>query len=57
MMPLDEGRLSKTCFPLKVGISTLLAPVTGEFVCYANQAFGWYWDNVGYANISIIKTN
>lgn len=45
-MPLREEDLVATSFPVGMG-TNFTSPVSGELVCYANDAFGLYWNNDG----------
>ena len=52
--PLDEAALQKTVF--NVGAEfRFQANHTGELICFANDAFGSYWNNKGVIEVTVIR--
>jgi hypothetical protein len=35
--------------------TTFLANATGELICFANDAFGLYWNNIGSLNVTVTR--
>lgn len=53
-LPLDEGAIGETL--LNVGYQlNFQAVYTGQLICFANDAFTEYWNNVGSINITITR--
>lgn len=51
-MPMNENEFLDTLF--HVGLNyTFTALATGELVCFANDAAGFYWNNEGHINVTV----
>lgn len=53
-LPLDEGAISQTLFNVGYQL-TFQALYNGQLICFANDAFTEYWNNVGSINITVTR--
>ena len=53
-MPLSEDEFTDTVFPVGKNF-TFNATHTGELVCFANDANGLYYNNVGVLNVTVTR--
>lgn len=55
-LPLDESELIPTLFYVGNSIS-FRAAYTGQLICFANDANTLYWNNAGFLNVTVTRTN
>lgn len=51
-LPLEEGKVRDTCFPVGRG-TDFTASETGELLCFANDGYAMYWNNIGSLTVSL----